>query len=145
MTVRSGFVPPVSPFGLIQETLWPDEWKILVSCVLLNRTTRRAMEKVLPALFAEYPDARSMSQARPDDLAQMTASLGFKNRRAGNLIRLSKEYLGSTWSNAEDLPGIGSYGAAVWQIFCRGELPETCPADGALSKYWAWRKSHADR
>ena len=27
------WIPPKSPHGLIQEDLWSDEWKLLVSCL----------------------------------------------------------------------------------------------------------------
>lgn len=34
-------VPPVSPYGLIQEHLYQDPWKVLVACMLLNQTSGR--------------------------------------------------------------------------------------------------------
>ena len=36
--VVPGWVPPASPFGLIQEALWKEPWKLLVACMLLNKT-----------------------------------------------------------------------------------------------------------
>lgn len=33
------WVPPVSPYGLIQEKLYKDPWKLLVACMLLNKTS----------------------------------------------------------------------------------------------------------
>ncbi|KAL3693436.1 hypothetical protein R1sor_007087 [Riccia sorocarpa] len=33
--------PPPSPFGLIQESLYKDPWKVLLSCMLLNKTAGR--------------------------------------------------------------------------------------------------------
>lgn len=35
------WVPPVSPYGLIQEQLYQDPWKVLVACMLLNKTGGR--------------------------------------------------------------------------------------------------------
>ena len=32
-------VPPCSPYGLVQEELWEDPWKLLVATIFLNRTT----------------------------------------------------------------------------------------------------------
>jgi methyl-CpG-binding domain protein 4 len=135
-------MPPVSPYGLIQETLWPDRWKILVACIMLNLTTRKAMEKILPSLFKKYPDAVAMASACPEELSQIIAPLGFRNRRTKNLIQMSKQYLGSNWKHARELPGIGEYGAAAWDIFVLGNLPDECPKDGALTKYYKWRKNH---
>lgn len=34
-----GWVPPASPWGLIEEQLYADPWKILVACICLNKTT----------------------------------------------------------------------------------------------------------
>lgn len=33
------WVPPASPFGLIEEQVYHDPWKLLLACMLLNRTT----------------------------------------------------------------------------------------------------------
>ena len=138
-------IPPRSPYSLIQEDLWPNEWKILVSCILLNRTTRKQVEKVLPALFSSFPDAASMSQADCDALSQIIARLGFKNRRAKTLIEFSKKYLSKSWNDAEELPGVGAYAHAAWSIFCKKDIPKEAPVDHALVKYYHWRKRHEKR
>lgn len=100
------------------------------------------MEKVLPAVFRKYPTPEAMSQAEFDDLSQIVAPLGFRNRRTKNLIEMSKHFLGSNWKHARELPGIGDYGAAAWDIFVLGKLPPECPKDGALRNYYNWRKSN---
>ena len=33
------FVPPSSPYGLVQEQLYNDPWKLLIATIFLNRTT----------------------------------------------------------------------------------------------------------
>ncbi len=43
--------PPASPFGLIEEQLYPDPWKLLLACLLLNKTTAQAVRKVGPSGF----------------------------------------------------------------------------------------------
>lgn len=138
----SGWLPPVSPYGLIQETLWPDGWKILVACIMLNCTTRKAAEKVIPRLFEKYPNAESMSKADPEELSQIVAELGFRNRRTNTLIEFSKNYLTDSWQHPKDLPGIGDYAGAAWDIFIRGEIPEECPKDGALANWWHWAREN---
>ena len=37
--VDQSWQPPVSPYGLIQESLWREPWKLLVACMLLNKTS----------------------------------------------------------------------------------------------------------
>lgn len=135
-------LPPRSPFSLIQEDLWPDEWKILVACMLLNCTTRRQVEKVLPQLFFQWPTASDMASADPTAVSKIISTLGFQNRRAQSLIKMSKVYVGGTWTHAKQLPGIGGYAAAAWEIFCRGSLPKDPPNDHALNWYYFWRKKH---
>lgn len=140
--IRKHWIPPVSPYGLIQETLWPNEWRILVACMLLNCTTRKQVEKILPSLFKKYPDALAMSEADKDELSLVISTLGFKNRRSHNLIMMSKRYLDSSWNHASELPGIGKYGSAAWEIFIKGIMPPRCPDDHALTLYYKWRKLH---
>ena len=38
--VRHWWAPPLSPFGLLEEILWQDEWKLLVSCMMLNCSSK---------------------------------------------------------------------------------------------------------
>lgn len=37
--VNPDYVPPRSPYGLIQEDLWQDPWKLLIATIFLNKTT----------------------------------------------------------------------------------------------------------
>ena len=139
---KNDMIPQVSPYGLIQETLWPNEWKILVACMLLNCTTRKSMEKVVKPLFERYPDAASMENADPTEVAELIGCLGFRNRRSKSLIEMSKAYVKNEWTHASELPGIGEYAAAAWEIFIRGILPPEPPKDHALTAYYMWRKKH---
>lgn len=54
-TLRSWWSPPRSPFGLLEEILWADEWKLLVACMMLNCTTRLQVDRVLWRLFLLVP------------------------------------------------------------------------------------------
>lgn len=134
-------LPPRSPFGLIQEDLWPNEWKILVACVMLNCTARKQVEKVMPTFFSRWPDAGSLLGADESEIQNVIAPLGFKTRRTNTLIKLAKAYL-SEWKEVRDLPGVGEYAARAWEIFIKNDVGEACPNDHALTRYWNWRKSH---
>ena len=35
--------PPASPFGLIEEVLYQDPWRLLLACMLLNKTSGTAV------------------------------------------------------------------------------------------------------
>jgi len=138
------FIPTRSGFGLIQEDLWPDEWKILVSCMMLNCTSRKQVEKVLPSFFSKWSCLDDLILAEIDEITETIAPLGFKNRRTKNILDISTSYIKNYWKDPRDLPGVGEYAARVWEMFCKNDLGENPPEDGALVLYWNWRKQHGN-
>lgn len=134
-------LPPRSPHSLIQEDLWPDEWKCLVACVMLNCTTRKQVEKVLPTFFDLWPNPEITSKANQDEMIEIISRLGFGKRRSDRLIELSKAYLQKDWKHVRELPGIGEYASRMWEIFFCNKLGDDMPKDGALALYWCWLKS----
>lgn len=136
-------IPPRSPFGLLQEDLWPNEWLILVSCMLLNCTTRKQVEKVLPEFIERWPDCSTfVRSARRAQVMSVIGPLGFASRRTDNLMKMSHHFIAGPWEHASELAGVGVYAARAWEIFCRGELGDEPPQDHALVIYWKWRKLH---
>lgn len=135
--------PPKSPHDLIQESLWPNEWKILVSCLLLNLTSRKQVDKIIDSLFNEYPEPNSMSSAKEDDLKEIIQSLGLANKRAKTLKRFSEEYISKKWETPKELYGCGKYADDAWRIFCRGDWEDVEPNDHALNKYHDWMVKNA--
>jgi methyl-CpG-binding domain protein 4 len=130
-------VPPRSPFGLIQEDLWPDEWKILISCMMLNCTNRKQVEKVLPTFFTLWPDPESFLSGDREQIIKLCHPLGFSTRRTDNMLKMTRAFLGD-WKHALELPGIGVYGARAWEMFCKCDIGKNEPKDGALCLYWRW-------
>jgi methyl-CpG-binding domain protein 4 len=135
---KSKFVPLMSPYGLIQEHVCSDEWKVLVCCIMLNQTSRKQAERVLRQFFQLVPDAETCLITDDSVITATIASLGFKNRRTEAIKRMSKALLSRTWVHASQLPGIGVYGSRAWEIFCQGQLGTVPPEDGALKAYWEW-------
>ena len=88
----SSWIPPKSPVGMLQEDLWPDEWKILVACILHNLTSRKQVDKVYEQLFITYPDAQSMMHADIDKLKSIIEPLGMVNRRSKALMKFSQQF-----------------------------------------------------
>ena len=131
----SEWIPPKSPHGLIQEDLWPNEWKVLVSCLLLNLTTRKQVDKVIGSLFEAYPTPEALALATEADLHSMLRTLGMWRKRAKTLIRFSKEFLAGDWHTAKDLYGCGKYADDAWHIFCVGDWISIDPSDHALNDY----------
>lgn len=144
-----GWIPPRSPYSLIQEDLWSSapesEWLIIVVCMMLNCTSRKQVERILPEFRRRWPTPEAFVGAALADVAPVIRSLGFANRRAVNLQRMTACYLACDWEHAESLPGVGPYAAASWEIFCAGAVPIECPKDHALTAYWVWCKQNGAR
>lgn len=137
-------IPARSPYGLIQEDLYPDEWKCLVACIMLNCTSRKQVEKILPEFFMRWNSPNDFLLASKNDVSSLIAPLGFCNRRSDRLISMTKKYVDSNWSHVKELPGIGEYAARTWEIFFKNKLGSIPPLDGALVLYWNWRKKYGN-
>ena len=130
--------PPKSPWNLVQEPYFGDEWKILVCCILLNLTTHKQVRKILPRFFSRYTGPCSVILADEDELKDLLQPLGLANKRAKTLIRFSKEYLASQWETASELYGCGKYADDAWRIFCVGDWENVDPSDHALNYYYTY-------
>ena len=136
--ITEGWIPPKSPHEILQETLWPDEWKILVACLLLNLTSRKQVDKMIDLLFEKYPDAETMRDSDPAELYDILKPLDLANKRVKTLKRFSSEYLYKEWKTASELYGCGKYANDAWRIFCKGDWTEVKPEDHALNLYHDW-------
>ncbi len=139
--VKQGWVPPQSPFCLIQEHLFPNEWLILVSCIMLNQTSRKQVDRVLPEFVRAFPTPQALLESQDGDIENVIRSLGFCNRRASILRSMTRAYLHTSWSDVRQLPGVGEYAHRAHSIFCAGEIGDIEPKDGSLVKYWRWLKN----
>lgn len=131
-----------SPYNLLQEIYREHPWRMLVCCILLNCTSRKQVDRVRDELFKRWPDARAMGSANPEEVAEIIALLGFKNKRAKTLIWFSMQWESLEWMEPEELYGIGKYAQDSWEIFQKGNL-NVQPTDGVLNTYLEWAKNPA--
>ena len=143
MCVKQGWSPPKSPFSLLQEELFPDEWLILVACMMLNRTSRKQVEPVLAVFSKRWPTPETFLSAKREDVVAVVTTLGFKNRRTDSLLKMTAMYVQHQWTHVSELPGIGDYASRAWEMFCAGTLGVEPPNDHALVKYYSWAKEQA--
>lgn len=129
----------MSPYQLLQEIYYDDPWKSQVCCILLNCTRRKQVDQIRDQLFSTYRTPLEMSNAEPDQLAQILRPLGFYNRRSRSLIKFSHEWITKDWTHPRELHGIGEYAAASWDIFYKNEIWIE-PNDGVLVKYLQWKR-----
>ena len=118
---------------LLQEVYQDDPWKMLVCCILLNLTHRRQVDKLRDKLFTRYPTAMHMAFAMEDELSEMLKPLGFYNKRAVTLKRMSLEYIRG-FTDVSTLYGIGKYANDSWEIF-QNNNTNIQPEDDVLKEY----------
>ncbi|KAK9085620.1 hypothetical protein Sjap_026031 [Stephania japonica] len=130
------WTPPQSPAKLIQEEHFRDPWRVLVICMLLNRTTGRQARGVVSDLFNLCPDAKTATEIATENIEKVIQGLGFQHKRANMIQQLSQEYLGQNWTHVTQLHGVGKYAADAYAIFCTGKWERVKPTDHMLNKYW---------
>ncbi len=108
--------------------------------MMLNCTTRKQVEKVLPEFRRRWPTPQRFVSADRLEVQSLIRPLGFAIRRTENIFKMTYHYLAAPWQHARELPGIGEYAAAAWEIFCEGVLPDEPPKDHALVQYYHWLK-----
>ena len=136
------WIPPKSPHGLIQEDLWSDEWQLLVSCLLLNLTTRKQVDSIIDEFFNRWPVPASLLDADVQELQELIKPLGMWRKRSKTLKRFTEEYLTGEWQTPRDIYGCGKYADDAWRIFCRGDWEEVEPNDHALNNYHNWLRNN---
>lgn len=135
------WVPPQSPYNLVQEKLYQDPWKVLIATIFLNRTTGKAAIPVLWEFLDRYPTAHAVVDTDAEEIAKLLQPLGLHRKRADIIQRFSEEYLTKEWRYPDELHGIGKYGNDSYRIFCVNEWRKVKPNDHMLNKYHAWLKT----
>ena len=64
-------------------------FELLVATILSAQCTDKRVNMVTPALFAKYPDARSLAAAKQEDVEELIRSAGFFRTKATNLIAMA--------------------------------------------------------
>ncbi len=105
---------------------------------MLNCTTRKQVEKVLPEFRRRWPTPQAFMSADVDEVMTLCRPLGFANRRTANMKKMTARYLMAPWEDVRELPGVGEYAARAYEMFCLGEFGTEPPKDHALVQYWNW-------
>ena len=132
------WVPPKSPYNLIQESLYNNPWQLLVATIFLNKTQGKTAIPILKEFFEIYPNPESVLKAEEQDIANFLKPIGLNNRRAKSIKRFTSEFLCKKWKYPIELHGIGKYGNDSYKIFVLGEWRSTKPNDKMLNKYHEW-------
>ena len=125
---------------LIQEKYFPDRWKMLVCCLMLNLTSHRQVKPIIDGFFKKWPSAAAASEADEFEMKEYLKSLGMYNKRAKTIIKMSKQFIAG-FSDTKQLYGCGKYAADSDAIFYLGLWREVNPTDGALKRYIRFMES----
>jgi len=87
--------PPLSApsFGLIQEKLAHDPFRLLIATIFLNRTRAEVAIPVLYNVFDKYPTVDALAKADIDHIVSMIRRLGFQNSRARKCVGIAQLWL----------------------------------------------------
>lgn len=142
---------PASPYHLMQERYQDDPWALLVGTILFNMVHGSKARPVLERFLRRWPDPESvkseddMSYWTVKKMANMFRPLGFQNRRADRIWRMTHDFIRLRPDtnhdvDIRDLHGIGKYGADSFDMFYRGYLVKDAE-DKELQKYVLWYES----
>jgi endonuclease-3 len=67
-----------------------DAFQLIIATVLSAQTTDVAVNKITPALFAKYPNAQALAQAKQGDVERMIDTIGMFRQKSKNIIGLAK-------------------------------------------------------
>jgi len=133
------WIPPKSPYNLLQEQLYDNPWKIFVCCIFCNLTKRVHAEPYFWEVLERWPRPEYLARADFFELVDLIKPLGLSQKRAKALKRMSGDYYHVDWQDDPTcLYGIGKYASDAYRIFCTGEWKDVTPKDGALVNYRNW-------
>ena len=100
-------------------------FQLLVATLLSAQCTDKRINMVTPALFARYPDARSMAAATVDEVYELIRSVSYPNAKAKHLVEMScqlvERFNGEVPESVADLTSLAGVGRktanvirAVW-------------------------------
>jgi len=144
----------LSPFGFLEELFYHDHWRLLVSTIFLNKTSRDRVDSILFSFFSLWPNAHAVANASEVEITPIISSLGLGRKRAFSLVRFSREYLqllsskprrrsidSSSFNFADEdiksLYNCGEYATAAYSIFVRGDFVSS--KDLALQTFMGYR------
>lgn len=104
-----------------------DPYIILISEMLLRKTTARQVSGIFEKFFARFPSVKALAEAFEEEIGELIKPLGMEHKRATLLKRLANElirsYKGAVPASQEDLlklPGVGRYAANAVLCFAYG-------------------------
>lgn len=103
-------------------------FQLLVAVILSAQCTDKRINQVTPALFHQYPDAKSMAKADADDIYEYIRSVSYPNAKARHLAAMARMLVEKhdgevpmDMNQLTALPGVGRKTANVIQAVAFGK------------------------
>ena len=97
-----------------------NNFELLIAVVLSAQTTDASVNKVTPALFAKFPDAKALANAEIDDVIACIKSIGLYQNKSKNIISLSKQlverFAGEVPFSREELESLDGVGRKTCNV-----------------------------
>lgn len=97
-----------------------DVFELLICVVLSAQTTDVSVNKISPALFERYPDARALASANQEEVIGIIKTIGMYKTKSRNIINLAKSLcelhdgqVPADFESLVKLPGVGRKTANV--------------------------------
>ena len=110
------------------ELQFTSPFQLLVATMLSAQCTDKRVNEVTPALFAKYPNAKSMADAEEVEVYEYVKSVSYPNSKTRHLVQMARmlveEYGGEVPSDPAQLvrlPGVGRKTANVVQAVAFGK------------------------
>jgi len=128
----------------LQEKFKDDPWKMLVSCMLLNLTSRRHVDKVIDQLFEKFPTANRMEAATPEAIGEIIRPCGLWRTRSVTLQKMSGHWsrmkLAFPFQDPPErevarMPGVGPYALDSYRFFVLADTSRFESGDKELANW----------
>ena len=103
------------------ELIYHNSYELLVAIMLSAQTTDKAVNKVTPALFLEFPSIEALAQADYSSIENCIRSLGLFRNKAKNLKLMANDVIAhyngeipKDFNSLTSLPGVGRKTANVF-------------------------------
>jgi hypothetical protein len=125
-------------FGLVQEELAGDPFRLLVAVTFLIRTPGRVAIPVFRQLMERYPTAQALAEADPTEVEAMMHHLGLSNQRTKTIQKYARTWLERPPSKdvrygIKDYPQKGDgKDVRAGEVFGAEDYSSTDKVDGAI-------------
>lgn len=121
----------------VQRALAPlGEWHLLLGCIMLNKTDRKAARRALAKIVRVAPDPESFVEkcVADDDILDAIRPCGLVSVRFARLVLMTVDYLRGV--PLGDIFGVGRYALDSHDVFIMGKKPDPAlVSDHELKKY----------